>query len=371
MIFVPSEPASRPESSADVRSGVRIGQVFFDGRRRRLLCLNRTARELHAEGLPFSAAELTGARLAHVTGDPVKAEDLPLAVAWRKQQAAEATFVWQRAGGVPWRVDWSVAPLKSESGETVGLAGTVVCSPPDPDWRLLAELAHDLRTPLQAIGMLSALLDVRALGDPRLRDSLEHVRAAADRAMEIGRDLLEWCRRPTAQGRPVRPTWFPLEPFLARLAHEQTPEAQRKRLTLHVDVAAAHDWEVYTDQVRLGRLLANLLSNAVRYTPAGRVELTATWREEPPGGLVLGVVDSGAGISSEEQESIFEPYERGRAGKESDSGGSGLGLAAVDNLVRELGLNLEVFSEFQRGSAFHLSLPAPQLRRAAANGHHA
>jgi signal transduction histidine kinase len=74
------------------------------------------------------------------------------------------------------------------------------------------------------------------------------------------------------------------------------------------------------------------------------------------------VVDTGAGISREEQESIFQPYERGRAAKESDSGGSGFGLAVVDRLVSELGLSLEVYSEYGRGSAFHLSLPAALLR---------
>src|SRR5206468_4484125 len=121
-------------------------------------------------------------------------------------------------------------------------------------------------------------------------------------------------------------------------------------------------------------------SNAVRYTEAGQVEFTAAWQNTPaepqdpavtpllgvlatPGRvLVLSVVDTGAGISVEEQESIFQPFERGRAGKEGDSGGSGLGLAIVDRLVEELGLSLEVYSEYGRGSAFQLSLPESVLR---------
>jgi signal transduction histidine kinase len=121
--------------------------------------------------------------------------------------------------------------------------------------------------------------------------------------------------------------------------------------------------EILADRVRLGRLLANLLVNAVRYTPAGQVVLSAEWREGAEGkALAVGVVDTGPGISTEEQESIFQPFERGRAGKDDDSGGSGLGLAVVDRLVEELGLELEVFSEFGRGSAFHLLIPAGRLR---------
>src|SRR5262249_59306838 len=107
----------------------------------------------------------------------------------------------------------------------------------------------------------------------------------------------------------------------------------------------AEGWEADTDRVRLGRLLSNLLANAVRYTSRGRVEFTARWRELPPtrgeedpfGGadsvrqrrpsLVLSVVDTGVGIAAEEQEAIFPPFERGRGGApDAEAGGRGPGL---------------------------------------------
>jgi signal transduction histidine kinase len=119
--------------------------------------------------------------------------------------------------------------------------------------------------------------------------------------------------------------------------------------------------------VRLGRLLSNLLANAVRYTGAGRVCFRAAWREDTDGrreALAVAVTDTGAGLSAEEQESIFQPFERGKAGRESDSGGSGVGLAVVDRLVKDLGLTLEVFSEYGHGSTFELLLPPAALRPA-------
>src|SRR5262249_2597171 len=120
-----------------------------------------------------------------------------------------------------------------------------------------------------------------------------------------------------------------------------------------------------SDRWRLGRVLANLLVNAVRYTNQGRVEFSAAWREEGAvRRLALTVQDTGPGISQEEQDSIFQPFERGRAGREGDSSGSGLGLAVVDRLVEELGLSLEVFSQYGHGSAFHLLVPAERLRQA-------
>src|SRR5262249_14800803 len=173
---------------------------------------------------------------------------------------------------------------------------------------------------------------------------------------------------PMKGGRPGTPDWIPLGPFLANLAAEQQVSAREKSLVLLTQLDAANGWEANLDKVRLGRLLSNLLVNAIRYTARGRVRFSAAWQVAANGAggagrtLVLAVEDTGAGISAEEQESIFHPFERGRAGKEADSGGSGLGLAVVDRLVEELGLSLEVYSEFGHGSAFHLTLPADRLR---------
>ena len=114
-----------------------------------------------------------------------------------------------------------------------------------------------------------------------------------------------------------------------------------------------------------------MLTNAVHYTPTGSVELKASWREDAAGkpeGLVLSVIDTGPGISQEEQESIFVPFQRGKGGKESDSSGSGVGLAVVDRLVEELELALEVFSEYGQGSSFELIVPMKTLRHGGGTG---
>jgi signal transduction histidine kinase len=155
-----------------------------------------------------------------------------------------------------------------------------------------------------------------------------------------------------------------LEPLLQALAAEQASAAQRKGITLEVDLSAAHGVEAHTDGTRLGRLLSNLLSNGIRYTSTGRVRLHSRWRKDGgPPALVLTVEDTGTGLASEDDESIFQPYQRGKAGKsDSDSGGSGLGLSVVDRLIHELGLTLEVFSEQGQGSRFELLLP-PEMTR--------
>jgi signal transduction histidine kinase len=221
------------------------------------------------------------------------------------------------------------------------------------------------------LGLLVELAESAQEDQAELNELLTRIRASAERAMGIAQELLEWSRGPVPKGgRLAERGWVALEPFLTGLAAEQQVAAQNKSLALVANVAATRGWEAHSDRVRLGRLLSNLLVNAIRYTTTGQVEFTASWRNDrnarngstPGRKLALSIVDTGAGISLEEQESIFQPFERGRAGKEGDSGGSGLGLAVVDRLVEELGLELEVYSEYGRGSAFHLLLPGVSLR---------
>jgi hypothetical protein len=343
------------------------GQVYLDVKRRKLSCLNDRARQLRAGGVPFIPDDLARRPLHTLGGQPVTATDLPLVAAYQEGRNVEATFVARREGGAVEYVTWSATPLRDSRGEITAIVGSVVCAPPDPDWQALAGMAHDLRTPLQALKLLVTVLDQAPGLDDQQHEALDRIRSAAERALAIGRDLLNWCRSPVEAGRRRdEPAWFPLGPFLQNLAAEQSVTARHKDLALVTRLEAVEGWEVRSDPVRLGRVLANLLVNAIRYTTAGRVEFTAEWREASPDhaeALALGVIDTGTGISKEEQESIFQPFERGQAG-DSSGFGSGVGLAVVDRLVEELGLTLEVYSEYGRGSAFHLLLPRAALRKA-------
>src|SRR5262249_22801477 len=152
-----------------------------------------------------------------LTGEPVTAAQLPLLVTWREARPEEASFVLTRDGVPVQHVLWSTAPLRNAADQLVGVAGTVCCAPPEPDWQILAGLAHDLRTPLQALKMLLTVVEHTPDVEPGLREVLERIRSSADRAMLIGLDLLEWCRAPVQKGRRAQPSVFALEPFLRNL----------------------------------------------------------------------------------------------------------------------------------------------------------
>jgi hypothetical protein len=343
----------------------RIGLVYLDLRHQRLRFLNRMARSLRSEGVPFTTEDLARHRMQTPEGDPVGANQLPLIQAWRAGHSVESHFVLPREGRADLHLFWSASPHK-DRGKVVGVFGSVYCGAKEPDWKVMAGLAHDLSTPLNALNLLGSLLERQTLPAEDLRQCLGDLRVAIGRALEVGNELLDYCRNPGQTDREPETVWFELEPFLDGLVHEQIVAARQKGLTLTSRLAETRGWEVNTDPLRLGRLLTNLLVNAIRYTHSGTVELNAEWRGGPEGKtLRLGVVDTGTGIATEEQESIFQPFERGHATREDDSGGSGLGLAVVDLLRNDLGLELNVDSEIGRGSAFYLLLPSGILRTSA------
>jgi len=360
---------------------LRAGHVYLETASRQLRLLNEAARQLHQEGVPFVPADLEKSTLQTPEGKRAEAGDLPLVKAWRERRTLDAVFVLTQTGGKVDHVRWIVSPMLGAGGEVVAVYGTVLVGPPEPDWQVLAGLAHDLRTPLQALQLFATLLEGRDVASVESDDVVESIRSSAERASAIARELLEWCRSPARGERRTEQTLFPLRPFLTTLADEHSAEARRKSLALVTRCDGVEGWEIHTDRVRLGRLLSNLLSNAIRYTSHGRVEFTAQWRELPPTrgdtdpfgsaestrhrrpALVLSVVDTGVGISSEEQDAIFQAFERGR-GAEQERGGSGVGLAIVERLVDELGLTLEVYSVFGQGSAFDLVIPPRMLHPA-------
>ncbi|HKI35059.1 MAG TPA: HAMP domain-containing sensor histidine kinase [Gemmataceae bacterium] len=339
-----------------------LGLLYLDVRARQLYLLNEAARQLHGSGVPVLENDPTLVHLRTPAGESVRADELPLPAAARGR-AVEASYVLSRPGQPESHLTWTAAPLRDAAGEVTAVLGAVCCTPQPPDWHALAGLIHDLRTPLQTLRLLSGALGDGALAAPQ-PDDLGRLHSAAERALQVSADLLEWCRAPVRGGRRVEADWFALEPFLSTLVQEQFGAAERKGVALGGNLAGACGWDACTDRVRLGRVLANLLSNAVRYTAAGgQVTLTATWRGEGDDrALALEVNDTGAGISPEEQESIFQPFQRGSAGKGDSSGGSGLGLSVVDRLVAELGLRHEFASEYGRGSDFRVVLPQRLLR---------
>jgi signal transduction histidine kinase len=218
----------------------------------------------------------------------------------------------------------------------------------------LADVSHELRTPLAALRTFNELLTEGAADDPETRaEFLESSGQQIERLDWLAQNLLELSKLDSGL------VLLDLRPEDLRAAVEsaveQTTAAARRRgveLSLHLPDAPIR---IRHDPQRIGQVVANLVANAVKFTPRGgsvSVDVAAT-----PEGARIEVVDTGVGIDAAELPHIFERFYRGSRANEARSSGSGLGLAIVRSIVDMHGGSVEVESHVGSGSRFAVTLP--------------
>jgi len=213
--------------------------------------------------------------------------------------------------------------------------------------RFVASASHDLLQPLNAAKLFLASLGAMAQPPAQARLT-ERIVSAFGSVEQILGALLDISKFDIGAAR-AKTEVIALDPLLDRLSEEFSPIAQKHGLDLRVLPCRAY---VVTDPVYLKRILQNLLSNALRYTPSGRVLLGARRR----GGAVrLEVWDTGPGIPEDKQAEIFQEFTRLDAA--GQDGGMGLGLAIVEQACALLNHPLALRSELGRGTMFSVTVP--------------
>jgi signal transduction histidine kinase len=212
-------------------------------------------------------------------------------------------------------------------------------------------VSHDLRTPLAAIRWSADLLQTGALGPltPKQARLTETIQSSSRRLLALVGQILELSRlRAGRLALDVR--LLDLRHVIAEAVDEIRPLAEQGQLTLHVDIPAELP-RVPADTERIYQVLANLLGNAVRFTPpGGRVTVQAVADESE---VTIRVIDTGVGIPAELLPKIFDPFEQAHAGR----GGSGIGLSVVRALVEAHRGRVTIQSEEGHGATFAFSLP--------------
>ncbi|MFO1435875.1 MAG: CHASE domain-containing protein [Gammaproteobacteria bacterium] len=211
---------------------------------------------------------------------------------------------------------------------------------------LLLAASHDLRQPMQALGLYLGHAIAEDNGGSRWLSSMQR---SFNSMRDMFDTLLDWSRLESGRLAPqVRA--FDLYGVLERLTHEYSEQARAKGLNF---VLAAQPITVDSDPVLLERVLRNLLSNAVRYTKQGSVQLRCDRRGNMGR---LRIVDTGAGIEPASRQRLFEAFERGEQ-PASRHEGLGLGLAIAQQTLALLGHPLQLRSSSRRGSIFSIRLP--------------
>jgi len=217
--------------------------------------------------------------------------------------------------------------------------------------QLLAAASHDLRQPLHALGLYTAVLATRARDAP-WQPLVGNVQSAVNALESQFAQLLDLSQLEAGAHTPER-SRVALAPLLARIAAEFRPQAEGKGLVLR---CAKTRLTVDSDAALLERMVRNLVANAVRYTLQGGVLIGARRRGAQVSAVV---VDTGAGIAREHCEKIFEEFYQVRRGGGSavTPAGMGLGLAIVRRLAQLLGHDVAVVSRLGTGSSFRIDMP--------------
>lgn len=215
--------------------------------------------------------------------------------------------------------------------------------------RFLASASHDLRQPMQALTLFVEVLKMHQHA-PQTRTLVEQIATSVDVLGDMFNSLLELSKLDSG-GVQAYFTEFELEPLMQRMQAEFSVLAEQKKLRFNLSCTAAY---VYSDAQLVERVLRNLLSNALRYTEMGEVNLMCS-REAS--GVRIVIRDTGIGIAPEHLTHIFEEYYQAENAHRQRSNGLGLGLAIVQRLDNLLDLHLQVKSVEGRGSEFAFVVP--------------
>jgi len=214
--------------------------------------------------------------------------------------------------------------------------------------QFFAAASHDLRQPLQAIGIYVSLLRKRAQGP--IEPLVANLSSAVESLSKLVEELLEISRLDSGAIQP-RVQQVLLDEMFRSLEQEFMPQAAAKGLSLRVRRSGL---AIDSDQLLLLRVLRNLLANAIKYTKRGGVLLAAR-RRGPQ--VSVGVWDTGPGIHKQELDRVFEEFYRGASSRGQEKGGFGLGLSIVKRICGVLGHALVVTTRPGTGTVFRVEVP--------------
>jgi PAS domain S-box-containing protein len=218
--------------------------------------------------------------------------------------------------------------------------------------QFLANMSHEIRTPMNAILGMSHLA-LKGSADPKQRDYLGKIQRAGQHLLNVINDILD-ISKIEAGKLTIEHAHFALAQLLDDVANVIGERAAAKGLTIAVDVARDVPAELVGDRLRLGQLLINYATNAVKFTDQGEVRVSVSVIERKQRELLLrfAVQDTGIGLDSEQLGRIFQAFQQADSSTTRRYGGTGLGLAICKDLAIKMGGEVGVESEPGKGSTF-------------------
>ncbi len=228
----------------------------------------------------------------------------------------------------------------------------------------LTTMSHELRTPMNAVVGAAHLLELTTLSSEQ-KNYVSRLNTSSSHMLSLINDILDLARLNTSL-LGLEKISFKLDTIVQAVKQLSQQQAENKQLTLQVNQHfSLLDKQLQGDPTRLQQILLNLLNNAIKFTPQGSVELNITLQriDHQQAALLFEVIDTGIGLSKQQQSKLFKPFMQAKNSTSRQYGGSGLGLAISHKLVKRMGGNLAVESSLKQGSRFFFSLNFPLKKR--------
>ena len=218
---------------------------------------------------------------------------------------------------------------------------------------LMATVTHDIQTPLGSVIGFSDLLKSTET-TPKQKQYLDNIKHSAQYIIKLVNDLLDFSKLENNKIN-IEKVPFNFNELIESTCKPLEPNATNKNIELRFDVDDALDQNFISDPYRLKQILTNLISNAIKFTQRGSVEVTAKLENDK---IIVAVIDTGIGIAKDDQDAVFREFTQAHAGIEKKFGGTGLGLTIAKRLLEMLDGTIELESVENQGSIFTIEIPA-------------
>lgn len=225
--------------------------------------------------------------------------------------------------------------------------------------QFIANMSHELRTPLNAIIGYSEMLqeDAQDLDEPNFLEDLRKIHSAGKHLLGLINDVLDISKIEAGKMEVYNET-FSVRNMINEVVTTIKPLIEKQNNILQT-LCAEHLGDMYADLTKVRQVLFNLLSNASKFTEKGVITLAAE-REVTAVGtwIYFRVTDTGIGITTQQQEKLFQAFSQADASTTRKYGGTGLGLVITKRFTEMMGGHISVDSQFGKGTTFHIHLPA-------------
>ena len=219
----------------------------------------------------------------------------------------------------------------------------------------LSNMSHEIRTPINSILGMNEMI-IRETKEEQTRKYAKIIASSGNMLLSLINDILDFSKIESGKMEVV-PVSYRLSSMVNDFMNMITTRIKEKGLAFDVEVDPFVPEYLNGDEVKIRQIVTNLLTNAVKYTDEGSVTLRIYAKEQPTFMLCVEVSDTGCGIKEEDQQHLFDAFQRLDQKRNRNIEGTGLGLAIVNNFVKMMDGEIGLESEYGKGSKFYVKIP--------------